>query len=582
MFSRLWTDRLLKIPGARQVKNHLEGQGHTVYEAEMGGVFFSGLVIFLMVILFDTFLYGVIRTFFNQFFQYCADNPIEATGIGIFSTVLFLAVVFQTLRKSSVQKAEKEMAHRMMRHKIDEKREFLRRGAMGNFEEVFRFQLEEKYPDVAIKTIHVVDAVPRIRFQVQRFNTEMGGEVNKNYQLFRDNLFGDTLHIIETAFAQSENIPFVIVDALMNFINRKAEYYDGVVMSVKAQKEVYNRIDKVKSPPFKILTSFDLRYNDGMEVEAMPQEESKNARIIEKIKENAPKLHVRYEEAKTKVDDGWEKPPVVEDTTPFQETIKGKELSSMPLAQFQDMVVGLMEKMSFQVQAVKKVPGGTIQVLADYQHPVIGGNYMILARQYPETAPVHADLVRELDGLAREESCKRGIYVVTGRFTEEAKNISRKMAVDLVDFTKLFQLLEGPAYDGRWTFRMVDEKGVVNDLSRMTLINFQEEVSLFLKSMGFRVEKSRRAIGGAIVVVAEHPHPITGGKFTVMAKQFPEGERVPAELVSELGHIMTAEFCYRGLLMVTADFAPDARALSRFSNVDLVDRTIWDNLRRHL
>jgi hypothetical protein len=67
-----------------------------------------------------------------------------------------------------------------------------------------------------------------------------------------------------------------------------------------------------------------------------------------------------------------------------------------------------------------------------------------------------------------------------------------------------------------------------------------------------------------------------------MAKQYPETERVNAELVSELTHVMSAEFCQRGLLMVTADYGMDARAISRFSGVELLDRNTWENLRRQL
>src|SRR5260221_14161023 len=88
---------------------------------------------------------------------------------------------------------------------------------------------------------------------------------------------------------------------------------------------------------------------------------------------------------------GGEKPAVI------QETIRGKELNSMSLDEFQNLIVGFLSKMSFEVLKVKKIPGGTIQILADFHHPVIGGNYAVLARQYPENAPVHADLVRQLD-----------------------------------------------------------------------------------------------------------------------------------------------------------------------------------------
>jgi hypothetical protein len=548
----------------------------------MGGVAAGGLVLFLAVILFNTFIYGIIRGFFQTVWDYCEEKPVDATGVAIFVTMLLLALFFQFLRRSSKQASDKDMQVRRDRHKIEEKRSYLKRGATGNIEEILRFYLSEKYPEIEIKSVHMVDMVPRVRFMVRRFNTELGGKVDKNYELFRDTLFQDTLHILEVVFFLSENIPAVIVDGLMSFISGKAKYYDGNVLSVKAQRDVFEHARLKNYPPFKILTSFDLRYNDGMEVKPLPEDENKTARIIERIKENAPKLDVRYESVKAKVDDGWEKPNVIDEPQVIQETLRGKELSSMPLAQFQDLILSVLAKMSFEVQKVKKVPGGTLQIQADFSHPVVGGSFLVLARQYPETSPVHADLIRELDEVTREEACKRGVYIVTGGFTEEAKNISRKMAVDLVDGVKLSALMEGPAYDGRWTFRVVDEKGVVTDLSKMPLLNFEREVDLFLKSMGFRTEKIRRVPGGAVIAVAEFPHPVTGGKFCVLGRQFPAEERVAAELVSEMSHVMRSEFCYRGLLMVPADYAMDARALARFSNVELVDRNTWENLRRQL
>jgi len=576
-----WKVLLLKIPGVSRLKDHLLQQGHSDYEAETGAAIAAGIMLFVFVVIFDSFLVGLVRTFFDSFWSYCRENPTQGVLVSLLATVVILGIIFRILAKKTELREEEEKKKRSERHKINEKNQHIHKGAMGNFEEVFRFKLSEKNPRIEIKTVHMVDNIPRIRYQVQRFNTEFGGEVDKNYQMFRDTLFADTLLILETAFGVSEVIPAVIVDAMMNFISRTAKYYDGAVLSVKAERDVYNRLDRAKMQPFKVLNSFDVRYNDGMECVPFPEEESKTARIMERIMENAPRINVRYEEKKKKVDDGWEKPKFA-DVEIKQETLKGKELYSMPLEKFQELILQYLSKMSFDIRGVKNTPGGAIQIQADFQHPVVGGNFIILARQYPETAPVHADLVRALDEQAREESCKRGVFIITGRFTEEAKNITRKLAVDLVDGAKLSEGLEGQSYDGRWTIRVVDEKGVVTDLSKMALTHFEREVDLFLKSMGFKVEKIRRVPGGAIVAVADFPHPVTGGKFAVMARQFPVGERISSELVSELSHVMNSEFCRRGILMVTADYARDAQALARFSGVELVDRTLWENLRRHI
>src|ERR1039458_9591265 len=257
MASSIWIQRLLKVPGAKKVKAYLLAQGHTEEEADAGGAAVSSLIIFLGIILFNTFIYGVIRGFFQDIWGYCVENPVEATGVAIFGSLMILALLFQLLKRSTDRKAEKNMQVRMDRHKIEEKREYLKRGAMGNFEEILRFYLGEKFPEIEVKSVHVVDMVPRVRFQVRRFNTESGGKVDKNYELFRDALFLDTLHILEVAFFLSDNIPAVVVDAMMNFISGKAKYYDGMVLSVKAQRDVFEHNQLKNVAPFKSLTSFD-------------------------------------------------------------------------------------------------------------------------------------------------------------------------------------------------------------------------------------------------------------------------------------------------------------------------------------
>ncbi len=575
--------KLLLLPGARHVRQTLLAQGHSEAEAEFGGLAAAALILFLLILLWFGFLLGVVRTFFNDFWAYTEANPVPGLMIGGFAMIILLSLFF---RFANLQEEKKKKDHdeiRYQRHRMDEKRDLLRKGAMGNFDEVFRYFAAEKIQGLDIMSIHVTDTVPRVRFNTARFNTEQGGNVDVNFKLFRDKLLVDTLAITDLVFTLSESIPAVIVDGMMQFISGKAKYYDGPVLSVRATREVYAQLDKKKLSPFKVLSSFDFRYNDGMEVEPIPEGESKTARLLEKLRENAPKLNVRYETPVVKKEDGWEKPaepPPLDEIVPI-DTLKNRQLNDMPLAQFQSLIVGLLTKMGFESARVKKVPGGTLQVQADFTHPVLGGSFLVLARQFPAAAQVHADLVRELDEVAREESCRRGIYFVTSEYTEEARNISRNLAVDLVDGKKLRELLEGPPYETRWQIRVVDERGVVMDLSSMSILAFQEEVDQFLKSMGFQVSRIRRAPGGAVVAVAEHPHPVTGGKFAVMALQYPAGERVSQEQVSEFGHIMKSEFCHRGLLMVTCDTSREAQALARFTGVEIVDRNIWENLRRH-
>jgi hypothetical protein len=580
MLSSEWKERLLKTPGALWVVRHLNDQGHTPGEAEAGGLLMAGLVLFIFVMMLNSFILAMIRGFFSEVWESIGQNPMDAVGLGFFVTVLFLGVLFKMAGQREEKVAADKITVRQQQALLISRKESLARGAMGHFDDLLRMALKEKYPEVTVNSIHVVDTVPRIKFAARMFRAEMGGDVSGNYKLFRDSLLRDTAHILEIGFSISENVPAIIVDGMMSFITGKAKFYDGAVLSVKATREIYRQVHLTDSNLLKGLSVFDLRYNDGMEVEAFPEEESKNARILERIKAQAPRLEVRYESKREKIDDGWENALPNAAPPQSQDPQREKALSGIALAEFQVLAQGLLTQLGFEVGKVKKIPGGTLQMLADFQHPVLGGQFMILARQYPENAQVHADLVRELDELAREENCKRGIYLVTGQFTEEAKNGSRKMAVDLIDGRRLQELLKEPPYDQRWVFNQGDEKGLLLDLSQMSLLDFEHETDRFLKTLGFRISKIRRADGGAVIAVVEHSHPVIGGKFAVLAKQFPETTQIPGEIVSEFSHVMASEFCYRGLLMAPAYFSLEARALARFSGVELVDRSIWENLRR--
>src|SRR6266700_8426626 len=112
MLSQEFKDILLKVPGARQVKNHLLKQGHTDYEAEVGALFTSTTVLVVLVILLNSFIFGVIKQFFNSLWVYCGENPSQAIVIGLLATMIFLGVLFQLLRKSSAKKAEKKYQER--------------------------------------------------------------------------------------------------------------------------------------------------------------------------------------------------------------------------------------------------------------------------------------------------------------------------------------------------------------------------------------------------------------------------------------------------------------------------------------
>ena len=204
-----------------------------------------------------------------------------------------------------------------------------------------------------------------------------------------------------------------------------------------------------------------------------------------------------------------------------------------------------------------------------------------MARQYPPDAQVHAEMVAELDQLVVDESCQRGLYIVSGLFTEEARNIARRMPVTLVDGRMLKALMPGTGnipveVNGAGSGGLLP--GVAPDLEHMSLTAFQEAVEGCLKGLGFEVRKIRKLTDGAIFARVEDAHPLVGGEFVVMARQVPAVKEVPGEVVRETSRVMEAELCRRGILLVTGNFTGEARLLARSLAVELVDGNRWIRL----
>lgn len=577
MLSPTLKSKLKRLPFSRRVEEKLLAGGHTPREAEIGALLVAALDLLILVILLNSFAWGLLLTLTKDVSVFLRAHPAESVLGGFALAILIVSLFFSFVRSVEDKRQLEERARRQQEALLAGKRDAVRRGAMGSFPEVFRADLERKRPDLRLIDVSVVDTTPRIRFRMARFTTEQGGDVDANYRLFREKLFSDALALVRTAFELSPNIPVVVVDAIFNFINRKARFYDGAVLSVRATREVFRSLDLDSMPPFRALNAFDLRYNDGLEVEAHPEEQSKNARLLEKLRRSQPKADIRYESAPPPTDDGWrpaEPPPLsaaFSAETPADPT-------RLPADRYQAVVQAILDRQGFAIRKIRKIPGGTVEILASHSHPLLGGEFVVLSRQYPEEAQVHAELVRELDQLVVDEGAQRGIYVVSGKFTDEAGNIARHLPLTLVDGRRLKSLLASTAIPPSWEGFPGLTPGSVPDLDGMSLNVFQETVGSFVTGLGFRVDRLRKMTDGAIFAKAVEDHPLLGGEFVFIARQVPPNREVAAEAVRETARIMEAEFCPRGFLLLTGPVSGEARALARSLSVDPVDRSRWIRL----
>jgi hypothetical protein len=575
-----WKEKLFHLPLTRRTIQNLKDQGHTLEEAETGGVLVALLDIVVIIILFNTVLLGLTHAFFQSAVFMMKENPFQALLVGALLTLFLLAVWFRAMGKTAKDQKKQEMKKFREGERLQEKIALVRRGAMGNFKEAFEAVLKEKRSDLQVQSVHVVDTNPHVRFFARKKSSN-GENVDKNYILFRENLFDDMREVLGTAFEVAPNAPIVTVDALLNFINRRAQYYDGPVLSVRAKRETWQSLDFTQTDSFQLLSALEVRYNDGSEVEPHPELESRHHKIIERLHAEGPKLDLQYKKPEAVEAEDWR--PAADPADLFVTELSNRnDPENLSIADFENVIVKMLRRHGFDVPKARTAPGNQLEFLAYHSHPLLGGSCLVWARQYSPTARVPLEMVETLARHVRDESRQRGIFLSTGSFTEEAEFRSRKLCLSIADRKKF---LEWARWNADPAVR-VDGYGAINripldpsvDLSQISVPNLQELMAALLGNLGFTVSRQNRLQGGAVKALVEHNHPILGGKAVALSRSYPEKQSVGEEAIREFRQIMEAEFCTRGFLFLSAYVTPGARTLALTSGITLVERNDWYNL----
>ncbi len=578
-----WKSRMLRLPLAGKTVQYFMSQGHPQEEAEVGGLVVAGLWVFLAIVAFNSFLFGFLRAFFGGIFDSLMADPFEATVVGLLVTLLILALWFKAMGKKEAE--TKAVARQDFRDKerLKEKIAAVQRGAMGHFQEALTETLRQSHPQIALKRVNVTDTNPRIQFMARKKTAESGGRVDQAYMIFRERLFEDVRDILSAAFEVAPNARIVTVDGLLNFINKKAQYYDGPVVSLRAERQLWTNLDLTQPDAFRCLSPLEIAYHDGMEVQPLPELESQSHKVLEKLRANMNKVDIQYGKTTTVSSNDDEFRNVAEPADLFiTELDGGADLSTLGLKTFETVMVKLLKRHGLDVPKVHDFPGGLLEFRAYHLHPLLGGSLLVWAKQRNANSPMAAEMVAELDEKVREEGRARGLYFVTSGFTDEARNKARGQRVVLVDRQRFLELAKWHADPAM----KVDLYGATQrraldptvDLSGCSVPVVQDIIEKLLGNLGFTISRINRLQGGAIKAVAVHNHPILGGKVAVLARQFPEKQPVGDEVVREFTQIMEAEFCSRGILFLSAYMTPAARKAARASGVDLVERNDWYNL----
>ena len=117
-------------------------------------------------------------------------------------------------------------------------------------------------------------------------------------------------------------------------------------------------------------------------------------------------------------------------------------LGEMLPEEFKEICVDLVEAVGLRVQSVESEEPGVINITAVYDHPVLGGTYLVSGLLSPTDQVVDSAPVLGLSSAVHQERAMKGIFITTGFFSQEVDKIMEGAPVELINRDRLVGLLE--------------------------------------------------------------------------------------------------------------------------------------------
>lgn len=118
---------------------------------------------------------------------------------------------------------------------------------------------------------------------------------------------------------------------------------------------------------------------------------------------------------------------------------KKSNIDSLSGREFENVIEKLIIKMGFHVEERKKGADQGIDIIAINEQPLFKGTYVIQCKRYSK--PVGEPVLRDLFGVVHSRNANKGILITNSTFTKQAIEFSKDKQIELIDGSKLAQLL---------------------------------------------------------------------------------------------------------------------------------------------
>ena len=108
--------------------------------------------------------------------------------------------------------------------------------------------------------------------------------------------------------------------------------------------------------------------------------------------------------------------------------------------EFEDFIFSLLKSMNFTVKQTTYSQDDGIDLIASFDHSILGGNYIIQCKNWQNN--VGQPAVRDLFGVVMSEYANRGILISTSDFTKQAYEFAQGKNITLINNAALSALVE--------------------------------------------------------------------------------------------------------------------------------------------
>ncbi len=137
-------------------------------------------------------------------------------------------------------------------------------------------------------------------------------------------------------------------------------------------------------------------------------------------------------------------PPIAMEEAYYRrdETPQITALGELVPEEFKEVCVDLVEAIGLRVQSVESEERGTVDITAEFEHPLLGGTYLIHGLLSPTDEIVDSAPVIGLSNAVHHEQAMKGIFITTGYFSQEVDKILEGAPVELINRDRLADLTE--------------------------------------------------------------------------------------------------------------------------------------------